>query len=235
MINGITPKNWSCKTGEGSSYTLPQTSSVQPGPNYGPPGSYIQRQPGPPGSYLQKDVGPPGSYIQPDVGPPGSYLNSTGGTQVHTSPSGAIILTPGTNPKPGPNNAARNGQMPTPGVNTPYRQDTQSMQPSMPRGYNGGGPSTSNNGNIPYRQDTQSMQPTIQGGIANNGYTGNGYSFGPQNPTAQAVQGLAGLIGNGLAVAAQTSTVKTSAKTSAARTRRRRKRKPPPPTPRRRR
>jgi hypothetical protein len=207
VINGITPKNWSCKTGEGSSYILPQTTSVQGGPNYGPPGSYLQPQPGPPGSYLQpepgppgsylqKDVGPPGSYLQPDVGPPGSYLNSTaGGTQVRTAPTGAIILSPGApaNAKDAPKSSARD-QTPTPGVTEPFRQDTKSMQPRAPDAYNSG-PSSSNN--IPYRQDTPMMQPAMQGSISN-----GGYSFGPQNSGAQAAQGLANLIGAGVAQAA---------------------------------
>jgi hypothetical protein len=204
VINGITPKNWSCKTGEGSSYILPQTTSVQGGPTYGPPGSYLQPQPGPPGSYLQKEPGPPGSYIQPEPGPPGSYLNSTsGGTQVRTAPTGAIILTPGP-PKDAPKSSARN-QSPTPGVTEPFRQDTQAMQPRMPDAYNSG-PAYAND--IPYRQDTESMQPRMQGGVS-----GNGYSFGPQNSGAQAAQGLANLVAAGAAqaAAARAANAKTAA------------------------
>lgn len=209
VINGITPKNWSCKTGEGSSYTVPQTTNVRPGPNYGPPGSYLVQQPGPPGSYLQKDVGPPGSYIQPDVGPPGSYLNSTGGgTQVRTGPGGAIILSPGApaNSKDTPKAAARN-QTPTPGVTEPYRQDRGAMRGVYSTG---GGSPYANGGGSPYRQDTVPMR----GGVVS-----NGYSFGPQNSGAQAAQGLASLIGAGMAqaAAAKAANAKTpSAKKAAA-------------------
>ena len=191
VINGITPKNWSCKTGEGSSYILPQTTSAQPGPNYGPPGSYLTPEPGPPGSYLQKDVGPPGTYLQPNVGPPGSYLNSTGrGTQVRTGPGGAIILSPGApaTAKDAPKSSARN-QTPTPGVTEPYRQDAGAMR----GGYvSGSAPAYPSSGAMPYRQDKGAMQ----GGIVS-----NGYSFGPRNSAAQAAQGLAGVIGAGVAQA----------------------------------
>ncbi len=138
-----------------------------------PPGSYIVPPVGPPGSYIQPD-GRPGSYIVPRYGAPGSYINSTAkGTQVHTGPGGAIVLSPGKNEsadeEPGrqdaqsmPGGGSGNGATANfePGNAVPYRQDTGPMRGGV----------ASNGGASPYRQDSGAMQP--------GGNSGGGFSLG---------------------------------------------------------
>ena len=195
-INGIRPLNWSCPTGP-QSYALPTATVTRPA---GPPGSYLVPSVGPPGSYIQPDVGGPGSYIVPPEGPPGSYLNSTaGGTQVRTGPGGAIILSPGAN-----KNAQEKSRQAEPNQNESRQTQSLQAEPRQDIGAMQGGV-VSNGGASPYRVDTGAMQPTI---------SGTGFTFGPQNASAQAVQGLVGLIGNSAANAAATKTA--SAKRSGA-------------------
>ena len=143
------------------------TAKTDPRYQTAPPGSYIVPPPGPPGSYIQPE-GKPGSYIVPPVGPPGSYLqserpgsyvNSTaksgpggGGTQVHTGPGGAIVVSPG-------KDGATSG--------TPARRDTQGAQGGAPYRQDNGALHSgvvSDGGASVYRQDTGAMQGSISGG-----------------------------------------------------------------------
>jgi hypothetical protein len=157
-----------------------------------PPGSYIVPPAGPPGSYIRPE-GKPGSYIVAPHGAPGSYLNATkNGTQVHTGPGGAIVLTPSNNESADEdrqNVQTRRGR--SNGGGYPYRQDTQAMQGAMQ-----GGP-VSNSVIYPYRQDTQAMQGAMQGGGNYGQGNGAGYSY---RQDTQAMQGAmqGGTFGNGV-------------------------------------